>query len=405
MQDTIIPPASRLGSVQEYYFSKKLREIADMRSRGIDVLNLGIGSPDLPPSEAVVEELGKWSRQPSAHGYQPYKGMPELRRAFASWYANYFDVALDPDSEILPLIGSKEGIVHIAMTFLEAGDVALVPNPGYPSYRAASALAGAKVLEYKLSEENGWLPDLEALEQQDLSRVKIMWLNYPHMPTGAQANRALFEKLIAFALRHKVLLVNDNPYSFILNDRHLSLLSISRAKEVALELNSLSKSHNMAGWRLGMLAGDAALLDLVVRFKSNVDSGMFKPVQIAAVRALQAPPEWYEHLNETYRRRREKVYELLNMTGCTWHAGQAGLFVLAKVPAQFRDGFELSDYLLEKTHIFLTPGGIFGLQANGYVRVSLCSSEETLESAINRLAAQNLLLPTPQFTNSPIHQK
>ncbi len=356
-----------------------------MRRRGIDILNLGIGSPDLPPSGEVVEELTAWSRQPCSHGYQPYKGLPELRQALGSWYRRHFGVALNADNEILPLIGSKEGIVHIAMTFLEAGDVALVPNPGYPSYRAASELAGATVVEYKLSEDEGWLPDLEVLDQQDLSRAKIMWLNYPHMPSGAQASRDFFEKLAGFARRHKILLVNDNPYSFILNNRHLSLLSVPGTKGVALELNSLSKSHNMAGWRLGMLAGDAALLDLVVRFKSNVDSGMFKPVQMAAVRALQAPPEWYEQQNDTYRRRRDKVHQLLDMLGCTRYSGQTGMFVLAKVPGDFADGYTFSDFLLEKAHIFITPGGIFGSQANGYVRVSLCSSEEVFAEAIGRL--------------------
>lgn len=383
--DLIIQPAKRLGNVQEYYFSRKLREIATMRKQGIQVLNLGIGSPDLPPAPDVSEVLGSYSSQSDVHAYQSYNGIPELRQAFADWYQRFFHVTLNPENEVLPLIGSKEGIVHIAMTFLEEGDVALVPNPGYPSYRAASELAGARVAEYKLLEENDWLPDLKELEKMDLDRVKILWGNYPNMPTGARAKKAFFEELIAFGKRHRILIVNDNPYSFILNDQHLSLLSIHGAKDVALELNSLSKSHNMAGWRVGMLAGREDYLAHVIRFKSNMDSGMFKPVQLAAAHALQATQEWYDELNKIYQKRREKMFELMHLLGCTWQKDVTGMFLWAKVPAQYKDGYELSDILLKEAHVFITPGGIFGSQGNHYIRASLCSSEAVLDLAIKRV--------------------
>ena len=385
----IIQPARRLDNIQEYYFSKKLREIAAMRSRGIDVLNLGIGSPDLPPSPLVSAMLGEQSCLPDVHAYQSYVGIPELRAAFSAWYGRFFGVKLDPASEVLPLIGSKEGIMHIAMTFLEPGDVALVPNPGYPTYRAASELAGATVVDFPLMAENGWLPDLAELEKSDLRRVKIMWVNYPNMPTGAHASSSFFEKLVAFGKRHNILIVNDNPYSFILNDQHLSLLSVPGAMDVALELNSLSKSHNLAGWRIGVLAGRADYLGHVVRFKSNMDSGMFKPVQLAAALALQATPDWYENLNTIYRQRREKVHELLDLLGCVWESGATGMFVWAKIPDSpdrgRGDGYELTDWLLDEAQVFITPGGIFGSQGNGYLRVSLCSKVEVFEEAILRV--------------------
>ncbi len=381
----IVQPAKRLDNIQEYYFSKKLKEIAAMRSQGIDVLNLGIGSPDLPPLAEVSKLLGEQSCLPDVHAYQSYVGIPELRAAFADWYGRFFGVKLDPATEVLPLIGSKEGIMHIAMTFLEPGDVALVPNPGYPTYRAASELAGAEVVEFPLTAENGWLPDLDALEQTDLRRVKILWVNYPNMPTSAHANAPFFEKLIAFGKRHNILIVNDNPYSFILNDDHLSLLSVPGAMGVALELNSLSKSHNLAGWRVGVLAGRADYLGHVVRFKSNMDSGMFKPVQLAAALALQATPEWYENLNAIYRQRREKAYELLDLLGCVWEPGATGMFVWAKVPSQYQNGYELTDLLLNEAHVFITPGGIFGSNGDGYVRISLCSKTEVFETAISRI--------------------
>ena len=380
-----IRTASRLSGIEEYYFSQKLREIANMRAEGKAVINLGIGSPDLPPSPETVEELSEQSKKSDQHAYQSYAGTPELRKAFAKWYQDWFGVTLHPDKEILPMIGSKEGIMHIAMTYLEAGDEALVPDPGYPTYRAATALTGASVRLYALSEDRRWLPDLDALAASDLSRVKLMWVNYPHMPTGAQADRGFFSDLIAFAKAHHILLVNDNPYAFILNERPLSLLSIDGAREVALELNSLSKSHNMAGWRVGMLAGQANFLSDVLRFKSNMDSGMFKPVQLAAVRALESPASWYSDLNAIYRGRRNKAFALLDLLNCTYDPNQTGMFVWARIPATYADAYELSDQILYNNNVFMTPGGIFGEQGRQYIRVSLCSDEATFETAIARI--------------------
>lgn len=380
-----IPTASRLDQVQEYYFSVKLKQIAEMRARGLDVLNLGIGSPDLPPSPATIEALAVSARDPRHHAYQSYVGIPALRQAFADWYQTYFGVTLNPADEILPLLGSKEGILHVAMSYLEPGTEALVPNPGYPTYRAASLLAGATVREYELTEETGWLPDLDALANQDLSRVRVMWVNYPHMPTGAHATGDFFENLVIFGKKHGILLVNDNPYSFVLNDRHRSLLSVEGAKDGALELNSLSKSHNMAGWRVGMLAGNRDIVANVLRFKSNMDSGMFLPVQEAAVRALHNPPSWYADLNAIYRPRQQKVFELLALLGCRYDPAQTGMFVWAKTPAAYPSAYVLSDEILENAHVFLTPGGIFGSNGDGYVRVSLCSEVAVFDEAIRRI--------------------
>lgn len=381
----IIKPAGRLGEVQEYYFSTKLREIARMRAEGKAVLNLGIGSPDLPPAKEVIDELAQHALFNDAHGYQSYNGIPELRQAFARWYAQWFGVSLDPEGEVLPLIGSKEGIMHIAMSFLEPGDEVLAPNPGYPAYRAVSSLAGATVREYALEEERGWLPDLAALGRQDLSRVKIMWVNYPNMPTGASADPAFFEELVAFAHRHRILVVNDNPYAFILNSRLHSILSVPGAAGAALELNSLSKAHNMAGWRIGMLAGHRDYLQVVLRFKSNMDSGMFKPLQMAAVKALQSPPEWHQRLNAVYNERRQTVFELLDTLECSYDPAQVGMFVWAKAPPRYKNGYELSDEILHKAHVFLTPGGIFGSAGDGYIRISLCSDGALYEEAIRRV--------------------
>lgn len=381
----VIKPASRLGDVKEYYFSKKLREIAQMRAEGKNVLNLGIGSPDLAPAEEVIEEFINHIHDEDNHGYQSYSGIPELRQAFASWYDQWFGVDLDPNGEILPLIGSKEGIMHIAMTFLEKGDEVLVPNPGYPSYSAVSKLTGATIREYKLEAENGWLPDLDSLSQQDLSKVKIMWISYPNMPTGAKADTAFFQRLINLARKNAFLIVNDNPYSFILNDEQKSILSIPGAKDVCLELNSLSKSHNMAGWRIGMLAGKSYFIQNILRFKSNMDSGMFKPSQLAAAKALASPASWYKKLNETYGERRKVVYELMDLLECEYDTNQCGMFVWAKVPAKYQTSYELSDEILEKTHVFLTPGGIFGSQGEKYIRLSLCSKKEDFKEAIDRI--------------------
>ncbi|MEN0005071.1 MAG: aminotransferase class I/II-fold pyridoxal phosphate-dependent enzyme [Bacteroidota bacterium] len=385
MIEPIIATASRLGEVKEYYFSTKLREIAAMRAEGKQVLNLGIGSPDLPPNRPAIDELIEHSMQDGNHAYQSYSGIQELREAFAKWYAQYFKVHLNPTDEVLPLIGSKEGIMHISMTYLEMGDEVLVPNPGYPAYSAVARLTGASIRTYSLKPENKWLPDLEALAQTDLSKVKIMWVNYPNMPTGTPANFNFFERLIAFAKCHNILVVNDNPYAFILSDQPMSLLQVDGAKEVALELNSLSKSHNMAGWRVGMLAGAAPYLKTILRFKSNMDSGMFKPVQLAATEALKAPASWYERLNAVYRERRELVFQLLDILGCHFDRQQVGMFVWAKIPSHFKDCYALSDEVLYQSHVFITPGGIFGTEGEQYVRVSLCADGELFREAIRRV--------------------
>lgn len=381
----IIQTAKRLGEVKEYYFSRKLKEIAAMRAQGIEVSNLGIGSPDLAPDKEVIGAMTIASEQSESHAYQSYVGIAELRVAFAEWYSKFFRVSLDSTNEILPLIGSKEGLMHISMTFLEEGDAVLVPNPGYPAYRAVSNLAGAQIVDYDLIEEKGWLPDLEQLESQDLSKVKIMWVNYPNMPTGAKASKAFLEELIAFAKKHQILIVNDNPYSFILNDDLLSILSIEGAKDCALELNSLSKSHNMAGWRIGMLAGKAAYLQAILRFKSNMDSGMFKPLQIAAAKALRLDEKWNRQLNNIYKNRRETVFALLDLLKCRYDRAAVGMFVWAKIPSTYENGFELSDAILEKAQVFITPGGIFGSQGEQYIRVSLCSPVEVFEQAIQKI--------------------
>jgi LL-diaminopimelate aminotransferase len=378
-------PARRLDGIAEYYFAGKLRDIAQMRQAGHPVLNLGIGSPDLPPAPSVIEALQTASNDPTAHAYQPYTGIPALRNAWANWYLRWYGVTLDPLTEILPLIGSKEGIVHVAMTFLEPGDVALVPNPGYPAYRAATLLAGAEVQHYDLDAANGWLPDLDHLEKTDLNRVKTMWVNYPHMPTGAVATAAVFQRLVDFGLRHNILIVNDNPYSFILNDQPISILAAAGAAETALELNSLSKSHNLAGWRVGMVAGHAEHLQAILRFKSNMDSGQFQPVQLAATRALELPDTWYHELNKTYRERQKHAFAILETLGCTFDRAQQGMFVWAKIPTGYADGYELSDRLLHEVYVFLTPGGIFGAAGNRYVRISLCSTTDYLLTAVGRI--------------------
>lgn len=380
----IIRTATRLEGIAEYYFASKLREIAHMRAAGRQVINLGIGSPDLPPHPAVVQKLDESAAMPQAHGYQSYTGIPALRHAWSEWYNRHYHTGIS-DAQVLPLIGSKEGIVHLAMTFLEAGDVALAPNPGYPAYAAATKLAGATVRLYELSEGEGWLPDLRKLEQQGLEKVKLMWVNYPHMPTGARATAVFFEQLIAFGQKHKILIVNDNPYSFILNNHPASLLSAPGALEVAVELNSLSKSHNMAGWRVGALLGREDYLAAVLRFKSNMDSGQFLPVQEAAVEALNLSESWYSDLNKMYRERQRNAFELLNEIGCSFDEQQQGLFVWARVPASWADGYALSDYLLYHADVFLTPGGIFGSAGNPYIRISLCQEVSAFEQAIQNI--------------------
>jgi hypothetical protein len=381
-----VKPANRTELVQEYYFSRKLRQIDQMRQEGIDVINLGIGSPDMPPSESTIRVLGAEASKPGSHGYQSYIGIPPLRKAFAAWYKRYFNVDLDFEKEILPLMGSKEGIMHVSMAFINPGDVVLVPDPGYPTYSSVTSLAGGTVSYYALEEKNGWLPDLNSLEDQDLSRVKIMWTNYPHMPTGAGASHDLFEKLVAFGLKHSILICNDNPYSFILNNEYNSILAVDGAKEIALELNSLSKSHNMAGWRIGMVAGNKDYISAVLKVKSNMDSGMFRALQAAAVEALNNPPAWYEKINTVYSRRRNIAEEILDATGCSYDRKQAGLFAWGRIPDEIESCEMFVEDILNKARVFITPGFIFGSKGNRYVRISLCSDESVLTEALKRIS-------------------
>ncbi len=377
--------AKRLTGVGEYYFSQKLREIDEMNKAGKQVINLGIGSPDMPPHPDVIKVLQEEAAKPNTHAYQNYKGSAVLRNAISRWYKKWYDVDLNADTEILPLIGSKEGIMHICMTYLNEGDTVLIPNPGYPTYAAAAKIAGANVVGYTLKEENNWFPDFEELEKNGLDNTKLMFVNYPHMPTGQLPTKELFIELIAFAKKHNILLCHDNPYSFILNDKPMSLLSIDGAKDVVIELNSLSKSHNMAGWRVGMLGGSKERIDEVLRFKSNMDSGMFLPIQLAAAKALELNKDWYEELNSVYTKRRIKVFELLRLLNCSFSTTQAGLFAWAFVPGTYQDGYDLSDTVLKKSNVFITPGGIFGTAGNKYVRVSLCATEEKIREAIQRI--------------------
>ena len=378
--------AKRLATVGEYYFSQKLREIDAMNAAGRNVINLGIGSPDMPPHPDVIKVLQEESAKPNVHAYQSYKGSPVLRNAIAAWYKKWYAVELDANTEILPLIGSKEGIMHICMTYLNEGDQVLIPNPGYPTYRSAATIAGAKCIEYDLLKKNNWFPDLNGLETTDLTNVKLMFVNYPQMPTGQLPSSLLFEQLISFAKRNAILLVHDNPYSFILNDNPMSLLAIEGAKDVAIELNSLSKSHNMAGWRMGMLCGAKERIDEVLRFKSNMDSGMFLPLQIAAAKALTLGKDWHDTINKVYRARRQKVFALLQMLDCTFDEDQAGLFVWAAIPTTYHDSYALSDKVLYDSNVFITPGGIFGSNGNNYVRISLCATEEKIDEAIFRIS-------------------
>lgn len=380
-----IQVAKRLQHTEEYYFSKKLREIDEMNKAGAQVINLGIGSPDLPPHPDVIKELHAQAALPNTHGYQNYKGAPVLRQAMADWYARYYQVHLDPNSQILPLIGSKEGIVHICMTYLQEGDEVLIPNPGYPAYSSAVRITGATAIPYTLSADNNWLLDFNELEKLDLSKVKLMWINYPHMPTGALANKAFFERVIAFGKKHNILICHDNPYSFILNDSPESIMSVEGALDTAIELNSLSKSSNMAGWRIGMLIANESRIGEILRFKSNMDSGMFLPLQLAAAKALNLDTSWYTKLNEEYAERRKKVFEIMDLLGCQYSLDQVGLFVWAQIPSTYSDCYALSDKVLYDAKVFITPGGIFGTAGEQFIRISLCANQDTLDKAIIRI--------------------
>ena len=381
----IIKPAKRLENVGEYYFSTKLKEISELNEQGKAITNLGIGSPDLAPPQVVINALKNASNDLTKHAYQSYAGLLELREAIAAFYAEHYAVSLNPTNEILPLMGSKEGIMHISMAFLNAGDAVLVPNPGYITYAATARLLDATAIYYDLEASNNWLPDFDALEKLDLTKVKIMWVNYPHMPTGAKATKTVFEKLIHFAKKHKILLVNDNPYSFILNgEKPQSILNISGAKEVALELNSLSKTFNMSGWRIGMLLGKSSYIASVLQVKSNMDSGMFYGIQQGAIAALSSPQSWYDNQNEIYKKRREIVWKILDKLNCNYAKDQVGLFIWAKVPKETTVN-KLCDYLLYKKAVFVTPGHIFGTNGNTYIRVSLCVSVEKLNEVLKRI--------------------
>lgn len=373
--------ATRLSSVGEYYFSRKLREIDEMRRAGADILSLGIGSPDMPPHPSVMERLAAESAKPSAHGYQSYRGVAELRNAFSAWYRSRFGVELNPESEILPLIGSKEGVMHTVMTYISKGDKVLVPNPGYPTYSSAVRLAEGEVINYSLKEENGYMPELDTLPTEG---VKIMIINYPHMPTGAVASKEALQAIVEWCRKNHILLVNDNPYCFLRNDSPLSLLSIDGAKEVAIELNSLSKSHNMAGWRIGMIGGAKERIDEILRFKSNMDSGMFLPLQLAAATALGLGDEWYTEQNKVYRAREAKGLEIMEALGVECRPHQAGLFLWGRIPNN-ESCYDFCDRLLYEKHIFLTPGGIFGDEGEKYVRISLCASEDMLQRVLDRI--------------------
>lgn len=380
-----IEPAKRLANVSEYYFSRKLKEVAQMNAEGKDVISLGIGSPDMPPSDKVIETLCAHAHDTSAHGYQPYTGIPELRNSFAKWYQRWYGVELDPKTEIQPLIGSKEGILHITLAFVNPGEQVLVPNPGYPTYTSLSNLLGAEVIHYDLKEDSGWMPDFEALEKMDLSRVRLMWTNYPNMPTGANATQELYEQLIAFARRKNIIIVNDNPYSFILNDHPISILSVPGAKECCIELNSMSKSHNMPGWRVGMLASNARFIEWVLKVKSNIDSGMFRAMQMAAATALEADSDWYEGNNKNYAGRRNLAGEIMKTLGCSYDEKQVGMFLWGKIPDSYSDVEQLTERILKEARVFITPGFIFGSNGARYIRISLCCNEDKLSEALNRI--------------------
>jgi LL-diaminopimelate aminotransferase len=380
----MIATAKRLDTVEEYYFSKKLREVRQMISEGKPIINMGIGSPDLAPDKTVIEAIQKAMFDDKAHEYQSYQGLPELRKGMADFYQTQFGVVLDSNSEILPLMGSKEGIMHISLAFLNEGDEVLIPNPGYPSYASVTELVQAKAVYYDLSDETNWQPDFDALEKSDLSKVKLMWVSYPHMPTGKNGSLLLFEKLISFGEKHNILIVNDNPYSFVLNENPVSILSIEGAKDGALELNSLSKTYNMAGWRVGMVLGNPTLIDAVLKVKSNMDSGMFYGIQKGAIEALKLGKTWFEKQNGIYTKRRDLIFQLAEKLNCTFDRSSVGLFVWAKLPENAKSSEQFIDSILLEKHIFITPGTIFGSNGEGYIRFSLCVSEEKIEEAINR---------------------
>ncbi len=381
-----VMPAQRLSVVNEYYFSRKLKEVALLNAAGQDIISLAIGSPDMPPSSQTIDTLCEVAHQANAHGYQPTSGTPELRQAMARFYKRWYDVSLDPSTEIQPLIGSKEGILHITLAFVNPGDEVLVPDPGYPTYTSLSTLLGAKVVHYPLDEANGWQPRLDLLEQRDLSRVRLMWTNYPHMPTGANAQMDTYRKLVAFAKRHGIVVVNDNPYSFILNDHPLSLLQVEGAKDCCIELNSMSKSHNMPGWRVGLCATNATFIQWILKVKSNIDSGTFRGLQLAAAAAYDNDAQWHHEANvATYRRRRQYAEQIMQLLRCTFDPAQVGMFLWGRVPDDIPEAEMLTEQLLHEARVFVAPGHIFGTNGKRYIRISLCAKDDMMAEAVRRV--------------------
>ena len=384
--NTNIKPANRLASVNEYYFSRKGKEVARMNAEGMNIISLAIGSPDMPPSPQTIETLCEQARLDDVHGYQPTVGIPELRRAMANFYKKWYGVELDPQTEIQPLIGSKEGILHVTLAFVNPGDQVLVPNPGYPTYTSLSRILGAEIVNYDLTPENGWQPDFDALERMDLSRVKLMWTNYPNMPTGANAQMETYQKLVDFAQRHNIIVVNDNPYSFILNREHRSILQIPGAKSCCIEFNSMSKSHNMPGWRVGMLSTNAEFIRWILKVKSNIDSGTFRPLQLAAAKALENDAEWHDEANvQVYARRRALAEEIMRTLNCSFDPNQVGMFLWGRIPDSYQDVEELTEKVLHEARVFITPGFIFGSNGKRYIRISLCAKEDKIAEALERI--------------------
>jgi aspartate/methionine/tyrosine aminotransferase len=385
----MIQPADRLSLVQEYYFSRKLKEVAQMNAEGKDIISLAIGSPDMPPSEQTIEKLCEVAHQPNAHGYQPTAGTPELREAMAGFYKRWYNVDLDPKSEILPLIGSKEGILHITLAFVNPGDEVLVPNPGYPTYTSLSKILGAKIVNYNLREDNGWQPDFEELEEivnRKTVNCKLLWTNYPNMPTGGRAMRETYERLVRFAKEHGIVVVNDNPYSFILSEEHLSILQIPGAKDCCIELNSMSKSHNMPGWRVGLCATNAQFIQWILKVQSNIESGTFRGIQLAAAEAYGNSDEWHHEFNvETYARRRKYAEQIMDVLGCTYDKNQVGMFLWGRIPNKYNNVEELTERILHEARVFITPGFIFGSNGQRYIRISLCAKEEKIQEALCRI--------------------
>lgn len=385
----MIQPADRLSLVQEYYFSRKLKEVAQLNAEGKNIISLAIGSPDMPPSQRTIDKLAEVAAQPSAHGYQPTMGTPELRKAMASFYKKWYDVDVDWQTEVLPLIGSKEGILHVTLAFCNPGDKVLVPNPGYPTYTSLSKILGQQIVNYDLKEDNGWQPDFDALEQMDLTGVKLMWTNYPNMPTGGKALRSTYERLVAFAKKNDIIIVNDNPYSFILSDEYLSIMQIPGAKDCCIEFNSMSKSHNMPGWRVGMCIANAQFTSWILKIKSNIDSGTFRGLQLAAAEALENNTmEWHHEANvATYRRRRDIAEQIMTTLGCTFDPTQVGMFLWGRIPEQYSNCEELTEKVLHEARVFITPGFIFGSKGERYIRISLCAKDEKIQEALERIKA------------------